>query len=1031
MRLKLSVFFMILISSFALAQENKTITGQILDPESLPLPGAEVKVIGKDIFAVTDFEGQFTLEGVTAGDVLRITYLGFETAEVPIGADNEYTIVLQPSTASLAEVVVVGYGQTRKQDLTGAISSVSAAEIVEQPASTAMEALQGKVAGVNIIKSDAPGASPIVTIRGLGTALGGREPLYVVDGVPVNGIANIPPSSIESIDVLKDASSAAIYGVRAANGVILITTKRGEEGKPVFRLRSYFGVKDILNPVEMANARQYVTYFNEENAAIDGDQLSLNQPYNTDWYEEILEIGFVNNHIFSVSGGTDQVNYYFSYDYFEEEGLLEGQDYRRSTITSNNTFDLFDDRLKIIQTFNLAITDETPKPFGAFNTAYRQSPLMPVFYPNGRYGVPYYNRTTGIATYIAGEGESIGQLTSHGNPVAAIDFSNQESESFVLQGSITAELKITDDLKFSSRYGARKFFSQFRSFNPNKARWLASDPNRTAEEFENLKAQNPESLVYSNNSLSFTNVETYKYNWDNFINWNKEFERHDLDVTLGLSREQIGIGSFNYALAYDVPESEQYWSIKHASDAYEKQVNQYFYTPTNFMSYFGRIQYDFDDKYYFTGTLRRDGSSNFRSNEEYFGTFPAVGLAWTVTNESFFDDSEVFNFVKIRGSWGKLGNASVPFNRTQILTDPNSGSMNYVFGPGQQLVYGAYIGSPAQNISWEVISEWSAGIDYELFDYKLSGSLDYYYRTTENTILQVQPLLNSTFSTDFYDHGAEVVNTGIEFAANWQDNITEELSYNIGTNFSYNHNEVTSVEKNYEGQTGGSLGNGEITKRLAEGEPLGSWWMYEVAGVWQTEQEIENNAALGGARPGHLRYVDQNMDGVIDDRDKIYLGSYIPKYNYGVSVGLNYNQFDFSVDGYGSGGNKVYNALKNTRIGGENIPVEVFNNRWTGPGSTNLHPGADRDARASSYYLEDGDFFRINNITLGYTLPELGDFVSNARIYISAQNPFIFTDYSGFTPELPSNGNPYGTTGIELSAYPNTKTFLIGLNVEL
>ena len=251
----------------------------------------------------------------------------------------------------------------------------------------------------------------------------------------------------------------------------------------------------------------------------------------------------------------------------------------------------------------------------------------------------------------------------------------------------------------------------------------------------------------------------------------------------------------------------------------------------------------------------------------------------------------------------------------------------------------------------------------------------------------------------------------------------------MGVTYNYNKNEVKQVKNNYEGQTGGSLNNGEITKRLEEGQPLGAWWMYEAEGVWQTQEEIDNNASLGGALPGHLRYKDQNNDGVIDERDKKFFGSYIPKYNFGINIGLNYKNFDFSVAGYGAGGNKVYNGLSSTRLGGENIPVEVFESRWTGPGSTNTNPGANRDSRASSYYLEDGDYFRINNITIGYTLPEI-DVVSRARIYVSAQNPFIFTDYSGFTPELNSDGNPYGTTGIELSAYPNTSTFLMGLNLE-
>lgn len=1038
MKLKLFTICMVLLSGFGFAQEGKTVSGVITDQNEIPLPGAEVKVIDKEIYDVTDFDGNFTLENVEEGDVVRVTFLGFLPQEFTISANNTYTIALEEDTDQLEEVVVVGYGRQKKQDLTGAISQVSSEEITRQPASNAAQALQGKVAGVNIINSDAPGSTPTVAIRGLGTALGGRDPLYVVDGVPVNDITNISPSNIESMDFLKDASSAAIYGVRAANGVIIVTTKQGKSGKAKINFRSFFGAKPILNQVEMANASQYITYFNEENAAIGGDQLNQTQEYNTDWYDEVLQTGFVNNTVFDINGGGENINYFFSYDYYEEQGLLEDQKFRRSAITSNNTFKLFEDRLKITQNLNISTRNENRKPYGAFNTAYRQSPLVPVFYPNGRYGGSYYNRATGEATYIAGPGESIGNLTSHGNPVADVAFQNERFNSVRLQGSVTAELSITDDITFTSRFGARKEFARGRVYNPIQQRWLNSDPTRTVEEFENLKAQNPEQLQYAYNELSFNSSENYKYNWDNFINYNTNFGKHNLDVTLGGSKEQIGIGMRDDYRAWDVPEQKQYWSLKHASDQYDKQVNQTYLTPTNFLSYFGRVQYNFNRKYYFTGTLRRDGSSTFQNNANYWGTFPALGVGWTLTEEEFLANNETINFLKLRGSWGELGNANVPLNSTQILTDPDSGEQNYVFGPGQDLIFGAYIGSPAQNLSWEVVSEYSAGLDYELFDYKLTGSLDYYMRTTENTILEVRPLLNSTFSTNFFDHGAEVVNEGFEFAINWSDEISEDFSYSIGSNFSFNKNTVESVQRNYEGQLGGDLGNGQITKRLAEGQPLGSWWLFEAEGVWQTQEEIDNNASIGGARPGHLRYTDQNNDGVIDDRDKTYHGSYIPKYNYGLNIGFNYRNWDFSLDGYGAGGNKVYNALLNTRIGGENVPVSVFNDRWTGPGSTNVNPGADRDARASDYYLEDGDFFRINNITLGYTFPEMTRFISKARVYVSAQNPFIFTKYSGFTPEIsgydPNDTNaqgPYRTTGIELSAYPLTSTFLFGFNIQL
>ena len=630
----------VLFSGLSYAQ-TKTVSGTVTGADEVPLPGAEVKVNGKEIYDVTDFDGNFSLENVEVGDVFRVTFLGFSSQEVEVTGEDTYSVVLQEDTGQLDEVVVVGYGRQRKQDLTGAISQVDTEEITKQPASTATQALQGKVAGVTIINSDQPGATPTVAIRGLGTALGGRNPLYVVDGVPVNDINNISPSNIESMDFLKDASSAAIYGVRAANGVIIVTTKQGKSGKSRINVRSYYGVKPLLNQVEMANASQYVTYFNEENAAIGSDaRLSPNQPYDTNWYDELTQIGHINNTVVSISGGSDNIDYFFSADYFEEEGLLENQKFQRTTLTNNNTYKLFDDRIRIIQNLNMAIGQQTPKPLSVFDAAYRQAPIVPVFYPDGRYGGPYYNRNTGIATNIAGPDETIGNLTSHGNPVEAVDFFNQRINTFNLQGSLTAEFDITDDITFTSRYGARKTWFRSRNFNANLERYLLNgDPNNTLEEFERLKAQNPENTAYATNSLTFSSNETYKYNWDNFVNFNKSFGDHNFDVTVGGSKEQIGIGFEDNYTTYEVPEQEQYWGLNHASGNYENIVNQFNYTPTNFMSFFGRVQYNFNSKYYFTGTIRRDGSSTFQNNADYWGTFPAIGLGWTITNESFLENN--------------------------------------------------------------------------------------------------------------------------------------------------------------------------------------------------------------------------------------------------------------------------------------------------------------------------------------------------------------------------------------------------------
>lgn len=1029
---KLILFFMfMLLITGAFAQQSILVTGKVTDNTGAGLPGVSILEKGTLKGTITASDGTYSFE--TSGNAtLVFSFIGFKTQEVSVNNRLTIDVQLTETLVDLDEVVVIGYGTQKKADLTGAIGSVESEAILKQPALNAVQSVQGKISGVNIITNDEPGSSPTIIVRGLGTALGGRDPLYIVDGFPVDDISNISPSDIVSMDVLKDASSASIYGVRAANGVILITTKKGQKGAAKISVDSYFGVKGILNQVKMANAEQYIEYFNENQAMLDeGWYLSDDQEYDTDWYDELTDLGVFNNNTVSVSGGSEKVDYFLSYNMYSEDGILDEQDYQRSTIRNNNVYKLWNDRLKIKQNLNISFTRSEPKPEGAFNEAYRQSPLVPVMYDNGRYGMPYVNETTGVVTYEGDTGETIGSLNSIGNPVFTVDNTNQRTKTFSVQGGLEAEFEITKDLKFSTRAGATKYYSNTRTFSDIERAWLNSDPTRTEEEFEEYKEANEGVTTYAYNSLYIGKVETLRWIWENYLTYNKSFGSHNIEATVGGSKEKTGIGQFISATGYDVPDQSQYWNVDLASDDYDKVVSETSYTPTALMSYFGRVQYNYDSKYYVTATVRRDGSSVFKENEDYWGTFPSVGLGWTMSKENFMSAVPQIDFLKLRGSWGKLGNQDVPLNVSQTLTSTGSSSYNYVFGEDQDLVYGAAFGTPAVDLSWEVTEEWSVGADFALLDYKLSGNIDFYNKTNTNTILNVSPTLNSEYSDNFYAHGAKVVNKGLELSLAWKDEINRDFSYEISMNYSYNKNEVTDVTSAYDGDTGGSLSNGQITKQLKEGQPLYAWWMYEAVGVWQNQEEIDANPHVGTPLPGYLRYKDQNDDGDIDSQDKTFFGSYMPTSNYGIHLGIAYKKFDFNVDGFGVAGNKVYNGLKGTRInGGENVAYETYKQRWTGEGSTNKHPGAARDSYASSYYLENGAYFRINNITLGYTLDNLVLDRSKLRIYFTAQNPFIITGYSGFSPEISSDGDPSGTSGIELSAYPTTRNFILGVNIQ-
>ncbi|MEL7585692.1 MAG: TonB-dependent receptor [Prolixibacteraceae bacterium] len=1030
---KLKILFFIFLSvTTGYAQQDFVVTGKVTDESNQGLPGVTIIEKGTTRGTITDSDGNYTFS--TGGQAtLVFSFIGYRSQELPVNGQNVLNVQFESDVVDVDEIVVVGYGTQRKADLTGAIGSVTSAEITRQPSLNAAGSIQGKVSGVNIISNDAPGASPTVIVRGLGTALGGRNPLYIVDGFPVDDISNISSSDIVSMDILKDASSASIYGVRAANGVIMVTTKKGKAGKSQINLESYYGIKAIQNQVKMANASQYIEYFNENQAALGRYTLAgvSSQAFNTDWYDELTDLGQFNNQVVSLSGGSETVDYFFSYNYYGEDGILENQDYQRSTIRNNNVYKFFDDRLKVTQNLNISFSKEKPKPLGAFNDAYRQSPLVPVMYENGRYGRPLVNTTTGIVTYERQEGEQVGNLNSIGNPAFTVDHANETMKKFTVQGGLEAELKITDYLKFNSRGGATKYYSSKQDFNNILSSWLNGDPTRTQDQFEGLKDTNEGVTEYAYNSLLIEDEEKFRWIWENYLTFTKDFDQHHVEVTVGGSKEKTGVGKIMAVTGYDVPDKKQYWNVNLASDAYEKIVNQTYYTPRSLMSFFGRMQYDYANKYYLTATLRHDGSSIFRENGDYWGTFPSVGLGWTISKEEFFSNIDQIDFLKVRASWGKLGNQDVPLNVSQSLTDIGSSNYNYVFGPGQGLVYGAAFGTPAVALSWEVTEEWSLGTDFSMADYKLSGSFDYYHKLNTNTILNVTPTQNSEFSQNYHAHGAEVLNSGIELSLSWKDEINDELSYEIGMNYALNSNEVKNVTPTFDRATGGSLGNGEITKQLLEGQSLYAWWMYEADGVWQNQTEIDSNPHVGSPKPGYLRYKDQNGDEVIDSRDKKFFGSYVPKSNYGIHVGLNYKNFDFNVDTYGVGGNKIYNGLKGTRIdGGENIARDTWKQRWTGEGSTNSHPGAARDSYASSYYLEDGSFFRINNITLGYSLNDLLFEKSKLRLYFTAQNPFVITGYSGFSPEISADGNPNGTTGIELSAYPTTRNFIFGVNFQ-
>ncbi len=593
-----TLFLFLLFSTSALAQQQ-TVKGTVTDKgNGKPLIGVNIAVKGTSQGTVSDQQGNYSLQVPSAQDTLVFSYIGYKSQTIPISGQTTIDVAMEPNVVKGKELVVVGYGTQTRSNLTSSITIVDSSEITEVPSLTATGALQGKVTGVNIIQNHAPGGTPSVILRGLGTALGGRNPLYIVDGVPTDNINNIAPSDIKSMEFLKDAAAASIYGLRAANGVIIVTTKSGHSGKAQFSVKGYAGYKAILNKVKMANNSQYIEYFNEQEnqnkkyvGAENTFQLSKSQQYHTNWYDELLKPSYTANTTVSVSGGSDQITYFLSYNLNKQKGLLAGQNFWRQTLRDNNKYHLFGDFLEIDQNLNISISKETPKPFSAFDNAYFQSPIVPVHYSNGRYGQPLVDTETG-KLLIPGEnsGAPVERLNDKQNPAVSVDLTNKRQKTIELQGKVAAIFNITDYLTFTSRLGATKFFANNRTFTPVEKLYLAGDPTKTAAEFKQNKKDHPDATQWANNKFFKYHNETLHWNWDNFINFTDSFGKHNVKATLGISSEKIGTGYNFSGLAYDVPRKSQYWSLDLSSGQYQKEVNQISYTPNTLQSYFGRVQ---------------------------------------------------------------------------------------------------------------------------------------------------------------------------------------------------------------------------------------------------------------------------------------------------------------------------------------------------------------------------------------------------------------------------------------------------------
>jgi TonB-linked SusC/RagA family outer membrane protein len=1002
-RLSVLSVFLILCMNTAFAQ-NINVQGTVTDAaDNLPLPGVSVILKGTKTGALTDATGKYVISAPATG-TLVFTYIGYTIQEIPVNSRTAINVLLSSSSQELDAVVVVGYGTQRRRDLTGSIGSVKGEDIARQPVQTATQAIQGKVAGVQVIASGEPNSLPTVRLRGTGSTLSGSNPIYVVDGVITDDIRNINNADIVSMDILKDASATAIYGMRAANGVLIITTKKGTNGPNKIAYDANIGVRQATNLVDMAGANQYAGYLNESNRFYgSGSDLIPSSGLtgvSTDWYDEILRTALQQNHNLSLSGGSEKINYFLSAGLLSEEGIQKGNKYDRFTIRSNNDY-ILSDKLKLSSLVSYSRGANQGANFGAFSDSYRAAP-----------------------TVAAKSGELYGNTSLIGNvsnPLLNIDKNYNRAVTNRVQGNFALEYKPIEGLTLKSAIGVDLDYLKSTGY----AYQYVSDASTFLIPGGN-QAQ-------PNSTLNITKNDVARWIWDNTATYNKVIDKHNFTVLGGITSEQYKFNSL-VGSARDVAPNQDQWYLSAGTNGSQGVGNSGDkYTRNSFL---GRVNYNYDSRYFLTASIRADGTSKYGEDNRW-GYFPSLAVAWNITSEGFMKDQTLFSNLKLRGSFGSVGNDNIGSSLFYSLARQN---IPYYFG-GQPVQGIALDDVTDRDIKWEITDEYDAGLDFAFLTNRLSGTIDYYSKKTNNSLIFVRlPAIAGDPDNQYLTNAARISNKGVEFSLNWADQIGEDWKYGFSGNVAHNKNLVEGLNGG-EPLIGDAIGNFAIT-RTDNGNPIGSYYILENTGVFQNQAQIDASAQKD-ARAGDLIYKDISgpagvPDGKIDDYDRSFSGSYQPKLTYGFNGNVGYKGFDLNFGFYGTAGSKIYNGKKAARGVNQltdNIEASVAKDRWTPNNPSSTVPRATAGALpASTYFLEKGDFLRLNNLTLGYTLPTAmlaKAKLSNLRLYVTGQNLFTLTGYSGFTPEiLAAPGDRSNLNqGVDVNTYPSTRTFAFGINL--
>jgi len=1005
---------------------ERKISGKVTDEKGEGLPGVNILVVGSQTGTSTNESGEYQLSVADDATALKFSFIGYVSQEVRLEKTDVLNISLVPDVSALNEVVVVGYGTQEKKDVTGAVSSVKGADFQNLPSGGAQQALQGRAAGVNIVRNGgAPGDAGTIQIRGFGT-VNNASPLVVIDGVPSGSMNDVNPNDIESIEILKDASASAIYGTRAANGVIIITTKRGKFDNPIaLSVNAYVGVTNRIKTLDVLDAPSLAMLKRE---AYQNDGLPIPaiwqdaryQTQLTNWQDELLQQGITQNYDASIRGGGKYSSFSISGGYYNEKGIIEKSNYKRLNFRINSDHKI-GSKIKIGQNFQFTNTHNSSPDTKSSQTGLLWSAIR--FHP----GLPVKNAD---GTYSSTQG--IGAFGDINNPVFTVDNQDTDNVRNRFLGSVTGELEIIEGLKLRANVAMDATFSESHTFDVK-----INDQFRTN----------------AYNQLGLSHDKNWSFLQEYFLSYDKKFGQHALSLVGGYTSQTFNDIYANQRGRDFASEDPSLRYMQYAGTIVSIPLSDGGNGGRSYdalASVFGRVNYSFKDRYLFTATVRSDGSSKFAPGNQW-GYFPAFSAGWRISEESFFKNAlPVFSNFKLTGGWGQLGNQNVA--SLQYLALINS-SYRYAFGNGgvqNQIAGSAQSRLANVNIGWETAEMSNFGLEAGLMKNSLYLSANYFIKDTKKMLL-APPSIGTIGTSTIPDQNiGELRNQGLELEASYRHTLGD-FTFNLSGNATFIKNRITKLAT-----PGGFLatqlygrGQQEIV-RTYEGQPYGTFYGYKTDGLYQNQGQIDSDANIandsrrsdGQIQPGDVRFVDLNNDGIIDDQDRTIIGSPQPKVNYGFSAGLNYKGFDFNLFFVGVGGVSIYNADRMQGLDASysfNLYADAMD-RWNGDGTSNSVPrvsidNANRNFRPSDLFVEKGDFLRLKNMTLGYTLPKsvTGKLkMSQARIYVTGQNIITFTKYSGLNPELGyvSGGTgQYNQLNVDYAQYPLARTFTIGASL--